>query len=288
MNACLLFRSRLEAALIGELHGAPVLWHDHLVGCSACRELFEAEEALDHLLACLPEPELPLALAKRVVRRLQREQHATSKLDDALDAALAGNDVPAGLADRVLAGLAGERSAPAGSELSGVTLDDLLGQVPAPEIPSGLSARVLANLEPVEVAASTSPFAGASPRPLPFFRFGLAAAASVLAMFVGYRLWQPAPELPNGTPMVAENTPEADRLAPEQPDPELLASLDLLEEWDLLVADTPADLDVVLGSLDDVETELLLLDSYVTSTGSATGNGAGGDGAASRNDEEEG
>ena len=287
MNACLLFRSRLEAALIGELHGAPALWHDHLVGCSACRDLFAAEEALDHLLACLPEPELPIALAKRVVRRLQREQHATAKLDDALDFALAGNDVPAGLADRVLAGLAEERSAPASmdSKATGVTLDDLLERVPAPEVPTGLAARVLANLETVEAAESAAPLVGASARPLPFFRFGLAAAASVLAMFVGYRLWQPTPEPWDGTPRVADSTPDGDRLAPEQPDPELLASLDLLEEWDLLVADTPADLDVVLGSLDDIETELLLLDTYVTSSGSGASGGAA---EGSMNDEEEG
>lgn len=288
MNACQLFRARLESALIGELHGAPALWHDHLADCSACRDLFAAEEALDQLLTCLPEPELPVALAERIVRRLQREQREAIKLDASLDAALAADDVPAGLAERILAGLAAERTA---ATTRGRTLDDLLGQVPAPEVPSGLAARVLGHVAAERVP---QPHAAASGRPLPFFRFGLAAAASVLAMFLGYRLWQPSAEPTGGAPVIADNTGQGgasaapyvaddiDRLVPEQPDPELLASLDLLEEWDLLVADNPEDLDVVLGSLDDVETELLLLDTYVTgSSGAAAG-------ADSANDEEEG
>ena len=40
------------------------------------------------------------------------------------------------------------------------------------------------------------------------------------------------------------------------PDPSVLASLDVLEDWELLMSD---DIDLLLGSLDEADTELLFL-----------------------------
>lgn len=262
MDACREFRLRLEAALVGELQGAPVAWHAHLATCAECRAVFEAEEALDALLACLPHPELPVALAQRVLRRLERETVLESKLDAALDQALTGEGPPVGLAGRVLAGVRANRE----QDNDEAALDGVLGRLPEPEVPVGLASRVLAGLElepagglPLEPAGSPVRRAAVVH---PFFRFGLAAAATVLAAFIGYRLVDGAPD-PVRTPIV-EHGGESERggaeLATVQPDPELLASLELLEEWEFLVTE---DVDVVLGSLDESEAELLLLGGLV-------------------------
>lgn len=298
MKSCLEFRTRLRAAIEGHLSGAPLAWHEHLVGCAACRELFEAEEALDALLACLPEPQLPVALAQRVLRRLERDRQLEHALDQVLDEAVGAAEAPADLSARILAGLG-----------SAGSVDELLELVPAPEAPSGLAARVteaaaleaLLDLDPVPkvpasltghvlrgLAAELEP----AERPeAPILRpaFGrarrlAAVAAVVLAVAALWRLWPgDAGSVPSNEPLRiakaepdrevdtgAESTPEPDPvgvgssestpevLAPSDlPDPELLAALDVLEDWELLV---PSDLDLVLGSLDETETELLLLD----------------------------
>lgn len=247
MNPCRDFRQRLEAALVGELRGAPVAWHSHLSACAACRDLFAAEEALDELLACLPHPELPVALARRVLLRLQRDQ----RLDAALDRALGAEAPPAGLAARVLAGVQA-KSAP--------SLDDLLARLPEPSVPAGLAERIVAQVQHAQPALR--PVAARTP----LLRLGLAAAASLLAAFIGYRLVGDNAEPPQGPAIVdvPRQSPDAAEpsIVPIVPDAELLASLELLEEWELLMAQ---DVDLALGSLDDSDAELLLLDALVAS-----------------------
>jgi hypothetical protein len=247
MKSCREFRERLGAALEGTLVGAPLAWHEHLVACEACRALFEAEEALDELLACLPEPELPVALARRILRRLETDR----ALDRALDQVVRADvEVPDGLAARVLAGLQTRPS-----------LDELLERQPEPEVPAGLSARVLVGLADELI-----------PRPILRPAFGrmrrvAAAAATVLIVAAVWRLL-PGRETPldstGGTEPVRVATHESTdsgnptELTPaEIPDPELLAALDVLEDWELLV---PTDVDLLLGSLDESDAELLLLD----------------------------
>ena len=282
MEACRDFRRRLEAALIGELRSAPVAWHRHLTTCGACRELFVAEEALDELLACLPDPQLPVALTQRVLLRLVQARAQAQQLDEALDAVLGSESAPPNLAARILDGLQAQTAQ------SEARLDAVLYRLPTPEVPAGLAARTLAAItidampvdpQPVETApAPRRARSRAVPQRqvaarTPLLRFSLAAAASVLAAFLGYRLIQPSNDTPVRKPIVqipgqampgqaGPGTNQVADLVPEVPDPELLAALDLLEEWDLLMAQ---DLDLVLGSLDETETELLLLDTLVES-----------------------
>ena len=63
---------------------------------------------------------------------------------------------------------------------------------------------------------------------------------------------------PGDRELVAGVPPEGPREDPpeDRPEAELLESLDLLEDWDLLMVD---DVDLLLGSLDLVDQELLLL-----------------------------
>ena len=68
-SACRSFRTLLEERLRGR--PAPrqlseLSWHEHLVGCAACRTLFETEEALEVLLATLPDPRLPPEVKRRL------------------------------------------------------------------------------------------------------------------------------------------------------------------------------------------------------------------------------
>ena len=82
---CQDFRELLERALCepaAQLQ--PLAWHEHLNVCPECRSLLEEEEALEHLLASLPEPRLPETLVERVLTRL-REEHAPADLDTLLD-----------------------------------------------------------------------------------------------------------------------------------------------------------------------------------------------------------
>lgn len=92
--------------------GESVAWHTHLVECADCREFLAEEGRLDELLAAVPEPELPSALAARVraalepARRRQREEEHLDLLLDGLPEPIA----PEGMSGRVLAGLRAERA----------------------------------------------------------------------------------------------------------------------------------------------------------------------------------
>ncbi|MDF1797740.1 MAG: hypothetical protein P1V81_01075 [Planctomycetota bacterium] len=288
MDTCTTFRAHLRAALEGGVtaehglshDGRPLAWHDHLHHCAGCRELLESEQALDELLASLPEPRLPLALAQRVLSRLARQ----GELGDlSLDAVLELADeasVPVGLAGRVLAGLEEARdeaeaerrldnllevlpepSVPQGLAdrvLAGVRLDQLLDQQPEPAVPAGLAARTLAATRPTPVL-----------RPQ-FGRWAAAAAAALVVVFAGTRFFGgqtqntelnvarsdvESPASIDGPTAPAAGTSELAGAQGSLPDLELLESLDVLEDWELLMSE---DVDLLLGSLDDVDLELLL------------------------------
>ncbi|MDP6370217.1 MAG: hypothetical protein QF615_11455 [Planctomycetota bacterium] len=142
--SCREFRTHLERHLTGEPapeNLTPLSWHEHLLGCAPCRELLEAEEALEYLLASLPDPCLPEHLVPRVLGRLREARELSNsgaaRLDQLLETAdasatsSADTRAPANLAGSVLAGLA---------------LDRLLERLPTEPVPSGLASRVLAGL----------------------------------------------------------------------------------------------------------------------------------------------
>jgi len=136
---CTLFRHSLEERLMGRADPprlAQLDWHEHLNGCEDCRELFRAEEALEILLASLPEPNLPPDVAARVLHRLR-----SGEREEQLDALLemdADSRAPVGLASRVLAGLKDERT--------DERLDRALELAGVVDVPDGLGGRVLAGI----------------------------------------------------------------------------------------------------------------------------------------------
>jgi hypothetical protein len=152
--ACRSFRSLLEEKLVGLPDAARLTslsWHEHLLGCVACRDLFESEETLEALLATLPEPNLTPEIKRRVLVALARSKTADRALDHLLDR---GSDVevPAGFAQDVLARLAPLRSAElkqsdAVDAASESRLDALLERAATLEIPAGLARRTLEALQ---------------------------------------------------------------------------------------------------------------------------------------------
>lgn len=157
MNSdCQAFRGALEAQLAGQpdIDGLVALgWHEHLLFCSSCRDLLEEEEALERLIASLPRVALPPELSERILARLRRADSREAALDRLLDldGAIESPTVIApsegrthGLADRVLAALAGARES---SEMSEDPLDRLLDRLEAPKVPSNLTQGLLAGLE---------------------------------------------------------------------------------------------------------------------------------------------
>lgn len=259
MNAaCRAFRDRLAIALSGPPELAELSWNEHLLGCADCRALLEAEEALEALLASLPEPRLPPALTQRVLARL-----AGARDDSSLDALLALPELepaPGDLAGDVLAALRPHRRR-ARDEREDAALDRLLDRVPAPAVPAGLADRLLRGIEAHR----------RRPRPtLVSARPTVIAAAAALLIALGTATWLswahwPAGGLdgPSGGQETAGTEPSRP-LAPQspgemlgEPSDELLASLDLLESWDLLTGD---DLELALASLDPVDQVLLELE----------------------------
>ena len=326
MNSdCKQFRRRLRDALEGGLRGEapgleavrPLSWHEHLFTCGQCRELLEAEEALEEVLASLPAPVLPMKLVKRILERLALERLATGRAPSASDldhVLTAGDvvDVPKELTARVLAGIVhtrGDQGAeqldvllnlvPAPEVSAGLSarvlrrtraerelaLDALLGLVPAPRIPAGLAGHVLDALDAERSSAGERKMA----RPaLGALQYVAAIAATLVVAFGAWRLAaeeKPGPNLSgerdglvradgtgsdpvrdeprenvatreaNGTSVGGLIETDAATPQPSQND-SLLASLDVLEDWDLLMS---ADIDVLLGSLDEADAELLFL-----------------------------
>jgi hypothetical protein len=228
---CEEFRARLERALRGHpaSPGAQVLaWHEHLLGCAACRSLLETEEALETLLASLPDPALPPHLVTRVLARLEAHRGGRTDLDRLLDLDRVPV-VPPDLAPRILAGLSAARRDQRADE----RLERLLDRVPPPRVPPELPARVLAGLEPAR-------------RPVVRFRLvrarRLAAAAVVLVLaLVAWRVF------------AAKGAVEPDTPSAEEPvDAELIAALDVLQRWDILMSDDPNLQLVSIGPLEEV------------------------------------
>jgi hypothetical protein len=155
-TSCRDFRTLLELVLEGravERALSELAWHEHLLSCDACRNLLAAEEALEILLATLPEPKLPAHLARRVVSRLRAAQKE-SRLDALLDLDRAAR-APDRLAASVLARLQPERErsaenagASAESQFDRVDrrLDRLLDRDRVIAAPEGLAERVLSRL----------------------------------------------------------------------------------------------------------------------------------------------
>ncbi|MCE9592667.1 MAG: hypothetical protein K8S98_00600 [Planctomycetes bacterium] len=252
MNSeCTRFRERLVTALEPPRAAATfgVLgWHEHLLACAACRELLASEEALEALLDSLPEPKLPRELAERVLARLRLDD-----LDVLLERADAAVDGPA-LARRVLAGLVAERA--------DFALERLLERVPAPALPAELAGRTLAKLALARrrEAARWSP------------RTWLTTAAAAALVLGGAWVWRfhvrstATDESKSIVENEPPNTPKNE--APKQvqrnvasrgelldaPSDEFLASLPVLESWDLL---NSPNIDVMLSNL-DARDELLL------------------------------
>ncbi len=234
---CSRFRGRLERALCAREGERPLelAWHAHLFACQDCRALLAAEEALDVLLASLPEPSLPSDLVQRVLARLRsRSDEATrlpAHLDDLLELDRPAR-TPLGLGARVLAGLAPERAGDGASE----RLDRLLERVPEPEVPAELASHVLAGL-------------AAERHPVRSWRRSRSAALAA-ALLVGFFLVR----------FVATSSPSSSKpveVAGLEVEEELLAALDVLENWELL---TSSDLDFVVADLEPVEEELFYLE----------------------------
>jgi hypothetical protein len=257
---CRAFRERLTIALSGsaEPEGLTELsWHEHLLGCADCRALLEAEEVLETLLASLPAPQLPPALTERVLARL-----AGAREDTALDALLELDrveGVPEDLAGDVLSALRPHRRAAAGgAPREEDALDRLLDRVPAPDVPVGLAERTLRRLERHR----------RRPRPgVLAARRSLLAVAAALLISLGYGTWMVLAwwrtgqvDGPREDVALVQPAPEVLPEVLEEPSEELLASLELLESWDLLTSD---DLELALASLDEVDGALLELEGGI-------------------------
>lgn len=226
-ESCATFRELLERSLCESApQGQNLSWHEHLSTCAPCCRLLEEEEALESLLATLPSPELPAALASRVLTRL-REQRASQGLDALLERDEL--DVPAGLSERIKRDLA---------------LDRLLERDKAVEAPAGLSDRVLAALKDERGETRT--------RVISIRRFA-PIAASLLALlgfiFMSREGTSPplAPEIP----------------VDESPSSEMLALLDILGD-ETVWEDELWENDEALGlALELDESDELLLEYLV-------------------------
>ena len=267
--ACQEFRDRLSRALEGpprpdEL--APLGWSHHLGSCSACRALLAREEALEELLASLPRPQLSPERRRALLACLRAEARGESALDHLLerDASVLA---PAGLADRVRAGLDDAR------------LDALLDRDRDLAPPAGLAARVLEGL-----ADERAPAPLAGPGSSGFRRWLLPAAAAAAVLAVSLQLAR-NDEPTEPEPVVAVGPDGAQGRGPDAPDPvdqglaagagdavaaedDLLAVLDLLEEDALWSEES---LDLALASELEIAEEWLLEFTLEESEGDAAG-----------------
>jgi len=278
---------------------ADLAWHEHLFTCEGCRALLDAEQALESLLASLPEPRLEPAVRDRVLARL-RHARDEERLDSLLDIAGAPK-APSGLARSVLVSVTRRE----GDE----QLDRLL-DLDVVTVPEGLTERTLTALhlaprfeltEPrlerrveltarrlarrveltalhlarrveltalhlarrSELTARRLARRSEKMRPLTWRIAGFAAAAAVLAAIAwivrGLETQRDVapPAIVDVQPSRTER-PEVG--APNAPvSDEMLAALDVLENWDVLITEDvetllstlPADAAVLLEDLED-------------------------------------
>lgn len=126
MSACVHFRVELERALASSPGAlAPLARHAHARSCAECRAELAREGALEALLARLPAPEAPPALAQRVLECLADER--------------VGAVPPA--------------AHPGHGAQEETELDELLARLPVPRAPVGLAGRVLKRVAPARVPA---------------------------------------------------------------------------------------------------------------------------------------
>ncbi len=227
---CKDFRAALEAELLGRPSQEKLVglsWHAHLLSCGDCRDLLEKEEALEALLASLPEPRLPEALARRVLVRLRADRAVEIRLDSLLDLDRRlvpdrGDPAraPEGLAADILARLAPERAAQV-ARTADARLEALLELDREIEVPDGLSSRLLRRLD----VHRRAPVSSLSSRLRRSWLYAAAAGRGELAV-------------------------QGER----PPDPQMLAALDVLEQWDLLMQD---DVDVLLSTMGPADEALL-------------------------------
>ena len=240
---CIEFRALLERELTGRPDPQSLTtlsWHGHLLECAACRTLFEREEALEALLASWPEPRLSPELKHRVLTVLARVRKERSL--DALLERDAASTAPSGLAQRVLAGLEGERTAAA---CAADPLERLLERDSTVHVPHDLARRVLAGL-----AAERAP----ARRPILALRRPVWLAAAAAVLVVTFAVW-----LVSRRSRVDEPQPiTQQQRAPDgsqTPDAKMLAVLDVLENWDLLMQ--PGDVDPLLATIPTADEVLL-------------------------------
>ena len=278
MNAaCLAFRSGLEAKLSARPDRAAfseLAWHEHLLACGACRAMLEEEEALELVLATLPEPVLPARLVRRVLARLRSvrpdaraARGGARELDDLLEVDRDAH-VPEGLAESVLASLRAARASHAphatGAETAsgsaahsaGAThvasdLDSLLDrdQVHAPD---DLARRVLQRLAPLrdrKGVRDVRRVRRVGSRAL----LALAASAAAAALWMGWNRSE-RPTLRGADETLVAVGDESGVANDAAPEPELLAAFDVLEEWDTLAH---ADLDEALSTFGPTDEVLL-------------------------------
>jgi hypothetical protein len=254
--SCRDFRRLLESRLAGRAASeriADLAWHEHLFGCAECRALLDAEEALESLLASLPEPRLAPEVKGRVLARL-RVAALDERLDRLLDAA--AEPAPRDLAQSVLRGVS--------ARVADERLDRLL-ELDVVAAPEGLAARTIASLRLARRAAV---------RRATVVRITAAFAAAAALVFVVWlarrervRVQEPAPtvvDAPGPTPRVDERsehgfaasgaTAVARGTSTQVPD-EMLASLDVLLHWDVLVDE---DVETLLSTLPADQAALLL------------------------------
>lgn len=242
---CLAFRTLLEKKLVGrpDPTSLSVLsWHGHLLGCADCRELFEGEEALEALLATWPEPRLSPEIKRRVLTALAKSK----KFETSLDALLERDSefaAPSDLAARVLAGL--EKSRGAVDHRGNDALDRLLDRTGHVEVPHHLGRRVLAALAPERVPVRRTVLA---------WRRSTWAMAAAAVLVVTLVIWfAKRRDEPGVKPVIVIDQPT---VTPQQaPDAQMLAALDVLENWDLLMQSD--DVDALLSTIGTADEVLL-------------------------------
>lgn len=214
------FRRLLEEALAGRPDPPRLVelgWHEHLLACGDCRELLEAEEALELLLASLPDPHLPPELKRRVLGRLRETRE--SELERLLD--LDRVATPVGLGSRVATGVRARRDA------EDAQLDVLLERAGVVAVPEGLAARVLAGVAHERPARLRLVPAASGWR--------LRAAALLLVGFSAAMIWRAT------RPQYV-----VDRAVASVRDEDVIQSLAVLENWDALQELDPLEQDIIV------------------------------------------
>jgi len=219
-RACTAFRRALASALAAGVHddapGAPLQGKpSRTPGEERAREVELGWH--EHLLAC---PSCRAFLA------------AEQALDGLL-ATLPRPRLPGDLARRVLVRLDGVRAQERGER----RLDDLLDFLPSPAPPGDLAARTLRRLASERGAPRLRVLRAVLPRIGWRIAAGVLFAAALSWLLLGRR-----------------DEPRDETPVARQVEDELLETLDVLENWELLMSD---DLDLMLAELDAVDWTLL-------------------------------